>query len=84
MDLSTGQRTMLPLNLPLVCTPAEDLCPSQARSFSAKKSFAWRVGSWNVRSLLDADGPVEVARQGRDALQAEDRRVDLVVREVDR
>ena len=37
-----------------------------------------------MRSLLDAEGPIETARQGRDANQAEDRRVDLVIRELSR
>ncbi len=37
-----------------------------------------------MRSMLDAEGSVEVARQGRNAVQAEERRVDLVVRELNR
>ena len=37
-----------------------------------------------MRSLLDREGPVETARQGRDVAQAEDRRIDLVVRELTR
>ena len=26
----------------------------------------WQVRSWNVRSVLDSEGPVKKARQGRD------------------
>ena len=39
---------------------------------------------WNTRALLYAEGPIETARQGRDAVQAEDRRADLVIRELSR
>ena len=35
-----------------------------------------------MRSLLDAEGPVETARQGRDTVDGEDRRIDLVIREL--
>ena len=34
--------------------------------------------------MLDAEGSVETARQGTDARKAEDRKVDLVVRELGR
>ena len=48
-------------------TPAEDLQTSRARSnhaFKAKRSnMTWKLGSWNVRSLLDVEGSVETARQ---------------------
>ena len=43
-----------------------------------------RLGTWNVRSLVDTEGSVKTARQGRDVCHAEDRRVDLVVRELKR
>ena len=39
---------------------------------------------WNVRSMLDVEGSVETARQGRDTAQAQQRKVDLVVSELDR
>ena len=38
----------------------------------------------DMRSMLDAEGSVETARQGRDTLLAEDRRVDLIIRELER
>ena len=84
---------MSPLASPLTCTPAENLQNSWVQSHFAfktkrkmqdQKSSIWRLGSWNVRSLLDAEGPVETAKQGRDMAQAEDRRIDQVVSELNR
>ena len=63
----------MPLRRP--CEP-----PRVVVLFKAKKTPSWRLGTWNTRSLLDAEGPIETARQGRDAVQAEDQRADLVVR----
>ena len=37
----------------------------------------WRVGSWKIRLLLNSEGPVETARQGRVVAEVEDRRSDL-------
>ena len=71
----------------LASAPAEDLHTSQAKSVCAhraKGKFHWRFASWNVRSMLDTEGSIETARQGRDMLHAEDRKVDLVVRELGR
>ena len=44
---------------------AEDLQPSQASSHHAhrarkRKPLSWHLGSWNVRSMVDTDGPVEI------------------------
>ena len=78
---------MAPLKPSLACAPAEALRTSQGRSifaFKQRKTSLWRLGTWNTRSLLDAEGPIETARQGRDAVQAEDRRADLVIRELSR
>lgn len=79
---------MSSLTAHLANAPAEDLHTSQVQmscAHRAKKSrLSWRFGSWNVRSMLDTEGSVETARQGRVTLQAEDRRVDLIVRELDR
>ena len=44
-----------------------------------RKTSSWRLGSWNVHSLLDAEGPVETAKQGSDVALAEDCRIDQVV-----
>ena len=47
-------------------SPAEDLQPSQADSHHAhrarkRKPSSWHLGSWNVRSMVDTEGPVEIA-----------------------
>ena len=48
------------------CSPAEDLQPSQASSHHAhrarkRKTSSWLLGSWNVHSMVDTEGPVEIA-----------------------
>ena len=79
---------MSPLNSHLVSAPAEDLHTSQVHMSCAnrakKKRWSWRLASLNLRSMLDVEGSVETARQGRDILHAEDRKVDLIVRELER
>ncbi len=42
----------------------------------------WRLGTWNARSMVDTEGPVEVASQGTE--RGEERKVNLVVRELSR
>ena len=42
------------------------------------------VATWNVRSLLESEGSVETARQTSEVLIAEDRKIDLVIRELGR
>ena len=47
--------------------------------------MVWMLASWNLRTLLDVDGPVEMARQGAGYLQVVDeRKTDQVVREIER
>ena len=41
-----------------------------------------RVGIWNVCSMVDTDGPVEVASLKVDGQRGEQRKVDLVVNEM--
>ena len=56
-------------------------------AFKAEKSSkdpVWYVGTWNVRTLLDNEGSLETARQGREIVENEDRRIDLVLREIGR
>ena len=52
-------------------SPAEDLHPSQASSHHAhkarkRKPSSWHLESWNVRSMVDAIGPAEIASSRRD------------------
>ena len=56
-------------------------------AFKAEKSSkdpVWYVGTWNVRTLLDNEGSLETARQGREKVENEDSRIDLVLREIGR
>ena len=39
----------------------------------------WVLASWNVRTLLDADDPIETGRQGDDNQVADERKIDQVV-----
>ena len=61
------QLMMSLLNTCQVCSPAEDLLSSQGRCHLAhrarkrERTLTWRVGTWNVRAMVDTDGPVEVA-----------------------
>ena len=50
------------------CSPAEDLQPSQVSSHHAHRarkrkpsSWHWHLGSWDVCSMVDTEGPVEIA-----------------------
>lgn len=84
----TGRSRMAPPRSPPVCPPAESLRDSRA-NFSALRAryrarVDWYVGTWNVRSLLDNEGPIETARQSRERDCNEDRRVDIVLRELGR
>ena len=82
-----GQRLMSSLRAHLASAPAEDLHTSQAKSVCAHRAngkFHWHFASWNVRLMLGTEGSIKTARQGRDTLHAEDRKVDLVVRELGR
>ena len=40
--------------------------------------------SWNVRTLLDAGGPVETARQNGEVSVMDERKIDQLVSELDR
>ena len=67
-----------------VCLPAEDLQTSQRRHpfvHRAKKgnTLSWHTGTWNVPSMVDTVGPVDVASQREDGQRGEYRKVDLTV-----
>ena len=71
------------------CSPAEDLHTSQgrtsialrARKAKSKKSRnVWRLGTWNVRFMVNTEGPIEIASRRNE--RGEDRKVDSVVREL--
>ena len=66
VSLRTGRRLMPSLKPHLASAPAEDLHTSQVHMSHAhrakKKGWTWRLASWNVRSMLDAEGSVERAK----------------------
>ena len=78
---------MAPLEAYQARKPAEDLQPSQGNVFvrsKQKKLYLWRVGTWNVRSMVDTEGSVAIASRRQDGQRGEERKVDLVVRELKR
>ena len=57
---------MVSLGLHWVCPTAEVLKTSQGKDRFAhrskiRKTISWRMGTWNVRSMVDTEGPIEVA-----------------------
>ena len=67
--MSTGHRSMVPLNAHLACTAAEALQASQPSLFAHRTQLSrvrcssMFVATWNVRSLLESEGSVEAAHQ---------------------
>ena len=64
------------------CSAAEDLQPSQASNHHAhrvrkRKPSSWHLGSRNMRSMVDTEGPVEIASSIGD--MGEDMKVDLIL-----
>ena len=75
---------MAPLEAYQARKPAEDLQPSQGNAFARIVSRKNRVGTWNVRSMVDTEGSVTIASRRQDGQRGEERKVDLVVRELKR
>ena len=81
---------MMSLGTRQAFTSAEELHTSQGRNTIAhrarkaekKSRNVWRLGTWNVRSMVDTEGPIEIASRGKE--WGEDRKVDLVVSELAR
>ena len=78
---------MVSLTACQTCSPAEDLQPSQDSSHHThrtrkRKPSSWHLGSWNVHSMVDTEGPVEIASSRGD--RGQDRKVDLIMREMRR
>ena len=83
--LSTGRRMMASLRAYQARTLAEDLHPSQGTCHHAQRtrSRTWHLGMWNVRSMVDTEGPIEIASRRQDKRRGEDRKVDWIVREME-
>ena len=67
-------------------SPAEVLQTSQARKChhahrTKKKILVWKFGTWNVRSMVDVEGLIEIASQNH---RGEEKKIDLIVRELSR
>ena len=89
LNVSTWCRQMTPLMSCQECSRAEDLHPSQdersqgaLRASQARKSGVWLLASWNVRTMLDVDRPIETARQGNVLDAVDERKVDQIVAEL--
>ena len=78
----------MPLYKYQACTPADDLQTSQGQNLFAhrvRKAYRYlKTGTWNVHSMADTDGPIEVASQRPDSQRGENRKVDQVVYELER
>ena len=73
------------------CSPAEDLQTSQGESSNVahrtrqkRGSCVWYMATWNVRTLLDMEGPVGTARHSCDMSVVDERKIDQVISELDR
>ena len=90
MKVSTGRRPMASLRSSLACPPAEDLhtsqgdIPNNAHRRAKQRCKVWYLGTWNMRSLVDIEGTVETAKLSSEKNESEDRRIDLVIRELNR
>ena len=64
---------MASLSIHQACIPAEALQTSQGRNFAHRASLL-KLGTWNVRSMVDTEGSIEVASQRTDGQRGEERR----------
>ena len=74
---------MASLDIYQACTPAEALQTSQGSNFAQSVSTL-KLGTWNVRSMVDTVGTIEVASQRADGRRGEERKVDQIVCELER
>ena len=88
MNSGFGRRLMASPGSSLAHQPMENLQHSQRNTKTAqrarRKGSTWFLGSWNVRSLLDYEGPVETARQYAETGQYDGHTIDQVVIELER
>ena len=89
MSVSSGRRSIAPLATSVTHPSAEDLHTSRkgikyAHRRAKQRYTAWYFGTWNVRSLVDNTGTINTARSRSEKNRSEDRRIDLVIRELNR
>ena len=82
--LSPGRRPMVSLGIYQAGTPAGALQTSRGRERFAHRVSLLKLGTWNVQSMVDTDGSVEVASQQADGQRGEERKVDQIVCELER
>ena len=75
---------MASLGIYQACTPTEVMQTSQGRELFVHKVSLLKLGMWNVRSMVDTDGAVEVASQWADDQRGEERKVDQIMCELER
>lgn len=74
---------MASLNIYRACSSAEVLQTSRGRKFAHRASIL-KLGTWNVRSMVDTEGSIEVASQRTGGQRGEERKVDQIVCELER
>ena len=88
VTVSAGRCAMTPLRSFVACSLAEGLHAFQevtlkhAHRRAKQRCKAWCFGTWNVRLLVDNESTVETARLSSEKSGSEDRRIDLVIREL--
>ena len=73
---------MAPLSSCQVRKPAGDLQSSQGTNHARrrkKQSHSWRVGTWNVCSMVYTEGPIAIASRRQNGQREVDRKVDLII-----
>ena len=77
---------MVSLNICQSCAPAEVLQASQGvyhqKSAHRAKTAVLTASTWNVRSMVDTEGPIEIASNQHSHRRGEDRKVDQIVLEL--
>ena len=89
MSVGSGRQLIAPLAASLSCSSAEDLHTSRkgikhAHRRAKQRYTAWYFGTWNIRSLVDNTGTINTARARSENNRSEDRKIDLVIRELNR
>ena len=69
---------MASLGIYQACTPAEALQTSQGRELYAHRVSLLKLSTWNMQSMVDTNGSVEVASQWADGQRGEESRSDSV------
>ena len=84
--LSLGCHLMASLNICQSCASAKVLQASQGvyhqKSTQRAKTVVLTASTWNVHSMVDTEGPIEIASQQHSNQRGEDRKIDQIVLEL--